>query len=595
MNPYRRLLRFVRPYWWLVAISIFCSLMVSLLTAGQAWLVKPVFDDVFIKKDLKILKLLCLVIPLLFLFKGIFSYLYSYIMRFVGARFVTDLRDLLYRHLVSVPFNFFTRNPTGNLISRITNDTGMIQDVLATSLKDLFVQGLTMLGLIGVAFYRKWDLAIISILILPVAIFIMVRIGKTIRKVSMIGQDKMADLTSTLSETFGGIKMVKAFGMEEFENKRFHEKNKRYLDLIMKATRLSEIPSPLMEFIGVGIGLTFVVWYGGGQVIKGTTSAGTFFSFMTAVLMLYTPIRRLSQVNIALQQAIGASERVLNILEIETENYKGDWLKELRSIKGEIEFRDLSFHYEGRQSDALSQINLTVKAGESIALVGISGMGKTTLMDLIPRFYDPTEGYIFIDGIDIREVTLKSLREKIGIVSQEIILFNDTVKDNIAYGRIGARDEEIIEAARAAYAHDFIIEMPQGYDTMIGERGMRLSGGQRQRIAIARAILKNPPILILDEATSSLDTASELMIQEALKGLMKGRTTFIIAHRLSTIQRVDRIVVIDKGRIVEIGSHEELLRKCEFYKRLYSTQFGEGRRGLQNETYLPFEAPGRPI
>ena len=349
----------------------------------------------------------------------------------------------------------------------------------------------------------------------------------------------------------------------------------------MKVTKISEIPSPLMEFIGVGLGVAFVVWYGGSQVIKGTTSAGTFFSFMTAVLMLYAPVRRLGHVNIQIQQAIGASERIFSILDINTETYKGDGLKELPDIKREIEFRDVSFHYEDRKRNALSGINLKVSTGEIIALIGVSGVGKTTLMNLIPRFYDPTDGAILIDGIDVREVTLKSLREKIGIVSQETILFNDTVRNNIAYGKIGAGDKQIIEAAKAAYAHDFIMEMPQGYDTVIGEKGVRLSGGQKQRIAIARALLKNSPILILDEATSSLDSASERMVQDALNNLMKDRTTFVIAHRLSTIQRADRIVVIDKGQVVETGSHEELMSKGGFYRRLYSIQFEEGRsRGL---------------
>lgn len=584
MKQYKHLLKFVRPYIGIISIAIFFSLFVSLLSAAQAWLAKPVIDDIFIKKDHEMLKVITLAIIAISLFKNLFGYIYSYLMKYVGAKAVADLRGFLYNHVILLPLGFFTKNPSGNLISRMTNDIGMLQEILASSIKNLFVEGFTLIALIGVAFYRKWDLAILAMLSIPVAVFIVIKIGGILRKTSRIVQDKMADITSTLSETFTGIKMVKAFGMEDFESKRFEERNKKYLSIFMKVSKISEIPSPLMEFIGVGLGVAFVVWYGGSQVIEGTTSAGTFFSFMTAVLMLYGPVRRLGHVNIHLQQAIGASERVFGILDTKSESYKGNGLKELTEIKRGIEFRDVAFHYEDRKKNALSGINLKVSAGEIIALIGVSGVGKTTLMNLIPRFYDPTEGVILIDEMDIRDLTIESLRGKIGIVSQETILFNDTVKNNIAYGKIGAMDNQIIESAVAAYAHDFIMEMPQGYDTVIGEKGVRLSGGQKQRIAIARALLKNPPILILDEATSSLDSASERMVQEALNNLMKDRTTFVIAHRLSTIQRADRIVVIDRGQVVETGSHEELLSKGGLYTRLYSIQFESRSESLEVRT-----------
>ncbi len=577
MRQFSRLLSFVRPYLGIISVAIFFSLFVSLFSAAQAWLAKPVIDDIFIKKDWETLKIITLAIVAISFFKNLFSYIYSYMMRYVGAKVVADLRVHIYNHLILLPLGFFTKNPSGNLISRMTNDIGMLQEILASSVKNFFVEGFTFVALIGVAFYRKWDLAILAMLAIPVTGFIVIKIGDILRKISRTVQDKIADITITLSETFTGIKMVKAFGMENFESQRFDEKNKKYLNIFMKVSRISEIPSPLMEFIGVGLGVAFVVWYGGSQVIEGTTSAGTFFSFMTAVLMLYAPIRRLGHVNIQMQQAIGASERVFGILDIKSESYRRDGLKVLSEIKEGIEFRNVSFNYEDKKRNALSGINLKVKAGEVIALIGVSGVGKTTLMNLIPRFYDPTEGTIIIDGIDIKEVTLESLRKKIGIVSQETILFNDSVKNNIAYGRIEAGDDEIIEAAKAAYAHEFIMEMPHAYDTVIGEKGVRLSGGQKQRIAIARALLKNPPILILDEATSSLDSASERMVQEALNNLMKDRTTFVIAHRLSTIQRADRIVVIDRGQIAETGSHEELLNKGGLYGRLYSIQFEEGK------------------
>jgi len=584
MKHYRRLLRFLKPYGVIIIIAILFSLFVSLLSAAQAWLVKPVVDDILIKRDWAMLKVITIAIVAVFLLKDLFIYLYSYLMRYVGASVIADLRELLYDHLILLPLGYFTKNSTGNLISRMTNDIGMLQGVLASSIKDFFVEGFTMIALIGVAIYRKWDLAILAMIVLPFAVLIAVKIGKMVKKASGSVQDRMAELTTTLSETFTGIKMVKAFGMEEFEGKRFNEKNRRYLSIFLKVTRISEIPSPLMEFIG-GLGIAFVVFYGGSQVIKGTTSTGTLFSFITAILMLYAPVRRLGQVNINLQQAIGATERVFQILDMRGEVYRGDGLKELPQIKEGIEFRNVSFHYGDRKRHILSDINLKVDAGEIVALIGVSGVGKTTLVNLIPRFYDPTEGVILIDGIDIKEVTLKSLREKIGIVSQETILFNDTIRNNIAYGKIGADESLIIEAAKTAYAHEFIIEMPEGYDTVIGEKGVRLSGGEKQRIAIARALLRNPPILILDEATSSLDTASELLVQEALKNLMKDRTTFVIAHRLSTIQKADRIVVIDRGRIVEMGSHDELLLRGNLYRRLYSMQFEGGRGG--RSTNLP--------
>lgn len=579
MEHYRRLLRFVRPYWGTLLIAIIFSLFVSLLSAAYAWLVKPVMDDIFIKNDWGMLKMMTITVVVISLFKNIFTYLYSYLMRHIGAKVVTDLREGLYKHLILLPLGFFTKNPSGSLISRITNDIGLLQGVIANSVKDLFVEGFTMIALIGVAFYRKWDLAFITIFILPFIIYIIAKIGQKVKKTSGSLQDRMADLTTTLSETFTGIKVVKAFGMEDFESRRFGEKNRKYLGMYMKITKVSEMLSPVMDFIGVGIGVAFVIWYGGSQVIRGTTSAGTFFSFTAAVLMLYNPIRRLGQVNISIQQAIGASERVFHIFDTRSEVFEKEGLKELPPIKKEIEFSNVSFHYGDRKRNALSGINLKVTAGKVIALIGVSGVGKTTLVNLIPRFYDPTAGKILIDGIDIREVTLASLREKIGIVSQETILFNDTVRNNIAYGRTDAGDDAIVNVAKAAYAHDFIIEMPRGYNTVIGEKGVRLSGGQKQSIAIARALLKNPPILILDEATSSLDTASEKMVQEALKNLMKDRTTFVIAHRLSTIQRADRIVVIDKGRVVEMGNHNELLSKGGLYKRLYSLQFEEERIG----------------
>ncbi len=570
MKNYLRLLKFVRPYIGLLLVAMLCSIVVSGVTGATAWLVKPVLDDIFIKKDVNMLALLPLGIIVLYVTKGAFGYIHSYLMKLIGAKVATDIRQSLYNHTINLPLRFYSDNSTGTLVSRFTSDVGGIQGIIADSLKNIFIEGFTLIVLAVIAFYRKWDLALISLVIFPLSAILIIKVGNRLRKIGRMAQDKIADVMAALSETFTGIKIVKAFGMEERESRKFEEKNKGYLNAIIKATKTAELTSPLVEVIG-GIGVAVVVWYGGFQVVSGKISAGTFFSFIAAVLMLYTPIRRLSSVNNAVQQAIGASERIFYLLDTEPEP-KSDGLKRITTVESMIEFKDVWFSYGDRKRDALVGIDLKVNAGEIVAFVGMSGGGKTTLVNLIPRFYEPTEGAILIDGINIRELTLESLRGLIGIVSQETILFNDTIRNNIGYGRKGASEDEIIDAARLAYAHDFIKDLPHGYDTVIGERGMKLSGGQRQRVSIARALLKDPPILILDEATSLLDPASEYYVQMALSNLMKDRTTFVIAHRLSTIKIADRIIVIDKGMIVEMGQHDELLKKGGYYSRLYRMQ-----------------------
>ncbi len=582
MRLYLRLLNYLRPYWMYLVAASLCAAAVSGLTATQAWLVKPVLDGIFINKDAWLLQVLPIAIVGVSLFKGLFNYVQAYLMSYAGNRVIKNIRDGLYRHLVLMPVGFYTRHSTGELISRVLNDVGIMQMAVSSVVKNIFQQILTLIALTVVVFYQNWRMAIIAVLVIPLAYYPIMRLGRRLRKISRSGQEKIADLSSSLQETFSGIRAVKAFGMEEFEAERFKEKGQRYLKTVMKSVRLSEGISPLMELIG-SLGIALIVWYGGSQVFHNQMTTGAFFSFMGACWLMYAPLRNLSTANNTLQQTLAAAERVFEILDAETEQVHERAERELPTVCHEIEFKNVSFRYEGTRTETLSNINLKIKVGEVLAIVGSSGSGKTSLVNLLPRFYHPTEGVILMDGIDIQQVRLDSLRRQIGIVSQEIFLFDDTVRNNIAYGLKEKNLDEITETAKAAYAHSFIMKMPQGYDTQIGERGVKLSGGEKQRLAIARALLKNPPILILDEATSSLDTESEYMVQQALANLMKGRTTFVIAHRLSTVQNAHRIVVIEQGRIVEMDRHEELLKANGVYRRLYQMQFKDEEEPVRTD------------
>jgi subfamily B ATP-binding cassette protein MsbA len=547
-----------------------CMLFVSAATSATAYLVKPVLDDIFFQKDLDKLKLLPLVIVGLFVFKGIFDYGQAYLMSYVGQRIIADLREKIYNHLQSLSLSFFTRNPTGVLMSRITNDVTLIQGAVTDAVTGLLKDFFTVIGLVGVIFYTDWKLAIAAVVVFPLAIYPIVNFGRKLRSYSARSQTTMGDISTILMETISGNRIVKAFNMEDYERKRFAEENQRLLGIIMKSVRVRAISHPLMETLG-GLGMAFIVFYGGYNVIKGVATPGTFFSFLAALLMLYEPVKRLSGVNNAIQQGLAAASRIFEVLDTVPEIRSKPGAKALSSVPQGIEYQNVSFRYE--EDWVLKNINLHIKAGEMVAFVGASGGGKTTLVNLLPRFYDVRSGRILIDGWDIRDVTVDSLRGMIGIVTQQTILFNDTVKNNIAYGKIDQPFEEIVKAAEAAYAHGFIQNLPRGYDTIIGEQGVKLSGGERQRISIARALLKNAPVLILDEATSSLDSESEIEVQKALEFLMQGRTTLVIAHRLSTVRKADRIVVINNGVIVEEGTHEELLEKEGEYRRLYLLQF----------------------
>lgn len=569
-SVYKRLLEYIKPYWPRLAIAMICMAGTAICTAASAYLIKPVLDDIFISQRMEMLKLLSLAVLIMFIIKGICAWGNSYLMNQVGQRIIAGLRQRLYNHIQNLPLRFFDKTPTGVLMSRITNDITQIQGAVSEAVTGLVRDSFSIVALMVVIFYRDWQMALISMVVLPVAFFPIVKFGRMLRKISRMSQESMGDLSVILHETIAGNRIVKAFGMEDYEKARFERENERYFHYIMKSVAIRALSSPLMEFLG-GAGIVIIIWYGGYSVIQGVSTPGNFFSFMTAVILLYEPVKRLSNLNNTLQQGVAAALRVFEIMDTPTEVMDPPGASRLEPLRHSIEFRNVSFRY-GRDL-VLNNIQLTVPAGQVLAIVGVSGSGKSTLVNLIPRFYDVSEGAVLIDGKDLRTVSLSSLRSQIGMVSQHSILFNDTVRNNIAYGSPHKTMEDIVAAAQAAHALDFIEKMPDGFETLIGEQGLRLSGGERQRLCIARAILKDAPILILDEATSSLDSESELEVQRALENLMKGRTTLVIAHRLSTIKNADRIVVISGGRIVEEGHHDDLLRFDSEYRRLYELQF----------------------
>jgi len=570
METFKRLLKLAKPHLKRFVIALLCMLVVGATTAALAYLVKPALDEIFLKKNVRMLVWIPVSIIALYLLKGSASYFQTRIMQYIGLRIIADLRNELYRKIQMQSLSFFNRYPTGVLMSRITNDVGAIQGAVSEAVTSLFKDSFTLIGLIFVIFYRDWKLALLGMLIFPLVVYPIATFGRKMRNIARSSQITMGSLNTLLHETISGTRIVKAFGMEEYENRRFREENERLFNLQIKAVSVSALSSPFMEFLG-GLGIAAIVLYGGYQVISGVTTPGNLFSFLTALIMLYEPIKRLTNVNNTIQQGIAGAQRVFEIIDQEPEIKNKPGAVELPPISQGIKMENVSFAYE--KQPVLKDINLCIQAGEIVAFVGASGGGKTTLANLIPRFYDVTKGRILIDGYDIRDVTVESLRAQIGMVTQQTILFNDTVRNNIAYGDIKRTEEEVIAAAKAANAHDFIMQLPKGYDTIIGEQGTKLSGGERQRISIARALIKNPPLLILDEATSSLDTEAEAEVQNALEKLMEGRTTILIAHRLSTVRNADRIVVISEGRIVEEGTHETLLEKRGEYYRLYLLQF----------------------
>jgi subfamily B ATP-binding cassette protein MsbA len=569
LRLYLRLLAYLRPHRLKLALAVTAMLGVSGITALLAYMVKPVLDEVFLARQLKMLYLLPPLVIILYLIKGALAYAHQYLMSFIGNGIINRMRDELFGSLQRQPLGFFDSQATGDLMSRLTYDVNLLQSSVTRVVTGFFKDSFTVAGLAAVIFYREWRLALLAVLVFPLALFSIIGFGRRLRRISHRSQVANADLTTVLQGSFAGQRIVKAFVREDYEAQRFARVNREYFRVQMKWTATRELTSPVMELLGA-LGIAGIIFYGGYNVIRGHSSPGTFFSFLAALLMLYAPIKGLSGVHNTVQEGLAAALRVFGLLDREPEIRNRPGARPLPTFSQEIVFQGVSCNYQDRP--ALKDINLTVRRGEVVAIVGPSGAGKTTLLNLVPRFYEVQQGAILIDGRDIRTATLESLRGQIAVVTQDTILFNDTVRYNVAYGNLEAGEGEIITALRAAFAYDFVMALPQGLDTVIGEQGVRLSGGERQRLAISRAVLKNPRILILDEATSSLDYEAEREVQRALDRLIQGRTTLVAAHRLSSVRNADRIVVLAAGRIVGIGAHNMLLQQCTLYRRLYERQ-----------------------
>jgi ATP-binding cassette, subfamily B, bacterial MsbA len=567
----KRVLAYFKQFKIRILLSLVALGVVAAMSGAAAFLVKPALDDIFINQDKRALLIIPILLVTVFGLKGIFLYIQEFQMTYCGIRVLGQLREELYLKMTDLPLRFFEDNRTGMLMARITSDVNLLAASLP-KLVELVRHLLTMVALLGVIFYREPVLATLSLIIYPMAIYPFIYFARKLRKMSRKTQAQISDITNFLQETFSGIRVIKAFANEKGEQENFTRENSKLINIAVKENKYHHASSPVMEFIGsIGVGL--IVWYGGSQVIAGNSTPGTFFSFLTALIMLYQPVKGLSKTNIAIQKALSGAERVFEVLDSKELQVEQGGETELKGPFNSLLIKDLSFTYPGSDQPALDRINLEISRGEKVAIVGPSGSGKTTLINLLPRFYRQQQGEIILNGRPTHEYTLKSLRLFMGIVAQDNFLFNTSVRENIAYSMDGVEQERIIDAAKAAYAHDFIMEMPQGYDTIIGERGVKLSGGQKQRITIARALLKNPPLLILDEATSALDTESERIVQKALDNLMRERTSIVIAHRLSTVLSSDRIVVMSKARIIAQGTHDELLTSSPLYKRLYEMQF----------------------
>lgn len=569
-SRHKRIFALIRKNSMRLVMAAGCSLIVSVATTATGYLIKPVIDDIFVNKDTTGLVFLPLLVIAVYLMKALGTYGQEFFMNYVGEDIIRRLRNQLYDRIQDLSLAFFQKERTGTLMSRITNDVSILKALVSTavtgSLRDLS----TIIGLTSVIFYLNWRMAILAFVVLPVAFLPVFILGRKVRRVSTGCQQAMAELSAFLHETFAGNKIVKAFGMERHEKNRFFDRTQRLFKLEIKGVMIRSLSSPIMEFFG-GFGIAFVIWYGGSEVIDGKTTPGTFMSFLACVLLLYDPVRKLSNLNNTIQQGLAAADRVFDVIETQPDIQDPSTCAPMVSGPHDVNFEQVHFDYGDKP--VIKGIDLHVQHGKIIALVGMSGGGKTTLVNLIPRFFDVTGGRIAIDGRDIRDYAVSDLRREIAIVTQDPILFNETVRDNIAYGNLEADHDAIVQAAKAAYAHDFIMRFPNGYDTVIGELGGRLSGGEKQRLCIARALLKDAPILILDEATSSLDTEAEALVQKALENLMKGRTTFVIAHRLSTIAKADHIVVIVDGKIVEQGTHASLLSQKGEYAKLHDMQF----------------------
>ncbi len=576
MKRFARVFAYFKPYLpWLMVGSVF-TLLLSQVDTATALFVKPMFDQLFLHKNIDFLWLVPVFALGLVIFRSVFAYLYGAFLGYVNAKVTVNIRNEIYESYMQAAMRFYDHNPSGVLLSKLQNDAFRMQDSVSIVM-GFFKQALTFLGLVAVVFYRDWRLALVAILLVPLVGIPVSILGRLIRKLSTKGMESMAELNTRLHETLSGIRVVRAFGLEKRRSDKFDRENERFYGFALRSTAYNLMTSPVIEFVTT-FGVAAVLYYGGMQVIRGDITPGSLFSFITAIGLIYDPVRSLSKVNNRLQVALASADRVFDTLDTLPVIPEAEDAVPLSSFSEKIEFRNVWFRYldpeGGETHDVLTGVDLTVNKGEMVAVVGTSGAGKTTLANLLPRFYDVTFGQVLIDGHDIRSVQVKSLRELVSVVSQETYLFDDTIKANIAYAvKRDVNDEEIQSAAKAANAHDFIIGFPDGYETLVGERGARLSGGQKQRLAIARALLKDSPILILDEATSSLDTEAEKLVQGALNKLMEGRTTLVIAHRLSTVRRATKIVVLEEGKIVESGKHDELMKAGGIYKNLYDLQF----------------------
>ncbi len=603
MKNYIRFVKLILPHSGIFALAIVCMFLCSAFSASPIGMIIPLVDKIVTGKQivlpgnvtpppvladlvmkvnelqpLRLLNIMTIMLVVIFMLKGLFEFMQSYLMSAVSQKVVRDVKNMIYKKLQELSMDFYSHNPTGKLMSRITYDASVIRDAISTGIADSFYQPIQLLIYVGVLFSITvyfgvpWSLIVVSLIIFPLILIPVVRIGKRLRTISRRSQETVGDISNMLLETISGIKLVKCFSMEDYELERFRQQNQAYYKLTMKQVKRMKIVSPLTEAIAVFC-IAVVLWIAGKSIVSGELSAGVLSAFIAAVFSMMKPVKKISNVYGINQQALAAAERIFQLLDEPVSIKERPDAKKIDSFEQGIIFKDVFFKYD--KEHVLKDINLTINKGEIVALVGPSGGGKSTLVNLIPRFYDPERGAVCIDGIGVRDLSVKSLRDKIGLVTQETLLFNDTVKANITYGHEDLDEGTLIRVAEMANAHQFIKNFPQGYNTLIGERGLKVSGGQRQRIAIARAIYKNPPILIFDEATSQLDTESEQLVQGAINNLMKGRTVIVIAHRLSTVKHADKIVVLDKGGIMDIGTHSELLNRSPLYKKLYNMQFSD--------------------
>ena len=573
MKNYKRLLAYMQPYAKKFALAVLCIILASSANLYVPWIIKDMIDDVLADKNMALLNAICVGIVVIFFLRGIFYFGQSYLVSYIGQKVIIDVREVMFRKFQRMPLAYYDRHQTGEIMSYVTNDVAAIQAALVDNLIDMVTEGCILVGSLVLMFYLDWKLSLLTLVVIPMVGQAMKIFGRKIKKSSGVIQARLAEITALLQESFAATRVVKSFVREDYEIDRFVNCNNRNFDAVMKNVQQTSMLTPTVEFLAA-IAVTFIVWFGGYEVVNGDITAGAFVAFLTYAVNLANPVKRLSRIYGNLQKAMAAVDRVFSVVDLKESITDQPGAQPLPPVEGHVRFENVTFSYKEGHA-ALSGVTLDAAPGEMVAFVGPSGAGKSTIANLIPRFYEVDSGTILIDGHDIRDVTLASLRGQIGLVPQETMLFSTTIRENIRYGRLDATDAEIEEAARAANAHNFM-ELERGYDTQIGERGVSISGGQRQRIAIARAILKDPRILILDEATSALDTESEKIVQAALDRLMVGRTSFVIAHRLSTIFNADRIYVIDAGHIVEQGTHEELLAKGGLYRHLYDIQFQGG-------------------